>query len=139
MDNIVKYKNGELFQLSHELVEFLDQKLPILVKYKLTEFSEKAAKVAERYVKTRNELITELQDQPGLVSPTIPDPEDPTKTVANPKYAELLEKIKPVDEDEKEFKFRKLSSSFIEKVETSSNFPLVYRLFDFGTEEVKSE
>jgi hypothetical protein len=139
MDNIVKYKNVELIELTKELNELLAEKSPIIVKYKLGELFTKASKACNAFVEVRNQLIKELGNEEGFVAVTVPDPEDPSKEITNPKYLELLEKLKPIDEDEKEFKFRKLSSSFIENIETTSNFPLLYRLFDFGNEDVQSE
>lgn len=145
----IKIKLYEIFSLSAELsgtkkpdgsVEttgILGLKLPVVLKYWLTELSETVEAEKKKLLTQRDDLIKALgqEKEDGSFSletfePLAEGAAEGTERTLNPKFTEFTEKYNALLQEEKELKYSPVKLSLFERVESDLNFPTIFKFVD---------
>lgn len=106
---------------------FLKEKMNLATKYRLTKLSEELKKEKAILDGLRDELIKEHgEEKDGQVS--IPTFEDKKQTKINPKFIEFQAKYTELLDTDKNIEYTPLSISDLDKVESSENYTVLFKL-----------
>jgi len=106
---------------------FLKEKLNLATKYWLTRLSDKLASEKKTIEGLRDELIKKFGvEKDGNVG--IETFLDEERTKVNPKFVEFQDEWTKLLSEEKEIDYNPLSISDLEKVESSENYSIVFKL-----------
>ena len=109
------------------LAGFLKEKLNLATKYWLTRLSDKLTSEKKTIEGLRDELIKRYGvEKDGSIS--IDTFLDEEKTEINPKFIEFQDEWTKLLSEEKEVDYNPLSISDLEKIESSENYSIVFKL-----------
>jgi len=132
--NGVRLATGQVLQTG-----ILNEKLPLVTKYWLTDLAKKTAVEKAAIDEFRNELIKKYgkpNDMTGDISiPALV--EDPNSTednqlpmIKNPDFQAFETEFNELLQTEKEIEYKKISLKALEKVETTENYHVLFKLVD---------
>ena len=130
--------NGLRNQATGEVITtgILQEKLPLITKYWLTDLAKKVGAEKETIESLKNDLIKKFgeEDDKGGVSipmvieePSLEEGGEPVKKV-NPKYLEFEKEFNELLQTEKELEYRPIKLAEFEKVETDQNYATLFKL-----------
>lgn len=124
LNGVRNQENGEVI-----VKGILSEKLPMYVKYWLTDLSKKAAEEKKACEELRNEMIKKYgEEKDGTVSISVMIKDEDGNNVQNPQLIEFEKEYNELLNQEKEIEYKQLSIDDFAKVETDENYPILLSL-----------